>query len=475
MGLLDTLLAGLAQPGQTPVAPGPGPAPQGLSPQLAQMFSDAQAPQVPPMGMAVPNLQPPQPQAPPPQLQKLPPPETEPTAPPKPTRSVIKSDASPDFESGYSTAGTILHGLFGNGVIGGLGEAMSQNAAHDAGVAGANSTYQALVGKGVDPKLAEAAVRNPSILQQIAPGVFGPKAPIKIGPDERIIGPDASGNMSDITPASVGARAKLGPGQVYAPDGSIQYQPGYLDSVRQLSEAQGKDISPEGRKAILDADTKVRSGNQVKDLLKEALDYSKTASSGFMGAHAGSIVNTFGDWAPQSSQDADYLNNLVINSILPQLKSTFGGRVTNVDVNLMKDLQGVASKPTAEREKIINRAIAAVDKANGDLQSEAEALRGHTYFKPGGGDGAQGNAQGNGSTDQPAATPQSTTSPAAGKQASADEPQVPDGLPSYGDIVAQSKATGASASPQQKSMMKTKLLKSYGTKLGIQIAKEAGL
>lgn len=114
-----------------------------------------------------------QPQAAPAQPQKLPPPEMEPTAP--------KAAAPrPDFGAGHSELGTILQGIFGNGVIGGLGKAISANTAQGATVDRQNKTYDALIEKGLDAQTAEMVVRNPDIAKSIIPQLFGTSGPPEI-------------------------------------------------------------------------------------------------------------------------------------------------------------------------------------------------------------------------------------------------------------------------------------------------------
>jgi len=120
--------------------------------------------QAPPVGTA--PVMPVQRSAPMP-MAPLPPPETELTAP-------KKRVPRPDFNDGYSEAGTILHGLFGNGVIGGLGQAMSANASHGAQVEARNQTYDWLTSKkNIDPETAKLIVTNPDVAKQMLPKLLG--------------------------------------------------------------------------------------------------------------------------------------------------------------------------------------------------------------------------------------------------------------------------------------------------------------
>jgi hypothetical protein len=96
----------------------------------------------------------------------LPPPETEPTAP---SARVQR----PNFDDGYSQAGVVLEGLFGNGVIGGLGKAMQANASREAQVARKNETYDWLIKKGVDADTARLVVTNPDVAKAMLPRLLG--------------------------------------------------------------------------------------------------------------------------------------------------------------------------------------------------------------------------------------------------------------------------------------------------------------
>ena len=142
MPLLDDLFSLLSAGGQMPA--------QGRMPPPSQGV---------PMGMVPPQGA----QAPAP----LPPPETEPTAP-------AKRVARPDFNDGHSEMGTVLQGLFGDGVIGGLGKAMSVNAQHGAQVERKNQTYDWLVNsKGVDSETARMIVTNPDAAKALLPKLLG--------------------------------------------------------------------------------------------------------------------------------------------------------------------------------------------------------------------------------------------------------------------------------------------------------------
>lgn len=108
-----------------------------------------------------------------PKQERLPPPEMEPTAPQNTsgltTGSIARpaipaSTSTPDFS--HSFADTLTN----------VGNALQGKATANLGedTLSRNKTYQALIAKGLDPVSAEAAVRNPAVLQSVLPAVFNP-------------------------------------------------------------------------------------------------------------------------------------------------------------------------------------------------------------------------------------------------------------------------------------------------------------
>lgn len=299
----------------------------------------------------------------------------------QPSQTATPAAASPSMGAGdiLKTILAFAGGLSGEGGI-------SSGLKEYQGLEGQNATRTALLNRGVSPADADAAIKDPQILQAIAPIAFGGTTPEILPPGSSLVGVTKAGKSMDLTPSTVANRAKLQPGQIYNPDGSVGWAPGALQATRDMTAAEGKTYTAADKAAIGVADTKVQNAKQLQADLNSALQYSKTAWQG-ANANMGSELNYYAPGlAPQGAKDADMMTNVVTNSILPNLKSIFPGRVTNTDVQLIQSLQGIADKPQDVREQILNQALVRSSQLQQQAQAEADELRGQTYYKPGGGD-----------------------------------------------------------------------------------------
>lgn len=77
----------------------------------------------------------------------------------------------------------------GDGLLGAIGAGLSNVNKLGRQAEVENMTFGALVKKGMDPEVAKAVVANPTLLQQVAPVIFGPKS----GGDFGVIGQNAMG------------------------------------------------------------------------------------------------------------------------------------------------------------------------------------------------------------------------------------------------------------------------------------------
>lgn len=276
------------------------------------------------------------------------------------------------------TLAAFLGGLSGSG---GIKSALGEYK----GLETQNATRTALINRGVSPADADAAIRDPQVLQQIAGQAFGGVTAEKLAPGESLVAIDKKGGTRDVTPAGISARSKLEPGQVIDANGNVTWAPGYLAATRARMAAEGKTYTATDKAAIDAADTKVQQGGQLQDDLANALRLSQTAWQG-ANADIGHELNYLvPGMAPQGAKDADLLTNVVTNSILPALKSIFPARVTDTDVRLVTKLQGIANQPQDIREQIIHEAIERSKVLTTQAQGKADELRGGTYYQPGGG------------------------------------------------------------------------------------------
>lgn len=141
-------------------------------------------------------------------------------------------------------------------------------------------------------------------------------------------------------------------------------------------------ITASDRKAIIEADEAVSTGEGVIGSLRRAKTLSKN-SMGFPGAGmvatAGSLIGS-----PVAINTAE-LDNLVGTTALSQLKTIFGGNPTEGERKILLQLQGSSSKPDAVRQRIYDTAIELANRRLEHKRQVANELRNATYFRPGGG------------------------------------------------------------------------------------------
>jgi hypothetical protein len=139
------------------------------------------------------------------------------------------------------------------------------------------------------------------------------------------------------------------------------------------------------QKAITDADNAVLSTTQAIDYTKQALGINDKAM-GFPGA--GTVANIGGllpeSVRPKMIDATQNLDNLIQTSVLPNLKSTFGGNPTEGERKILLEVSGSSSKPPAVRKEILGRAIAAAEARLKLNQQRAEQIRSRQYFTPSG-------------------------------------------------------------------------------------------
>jgi hypothetical protein len=165
--------------------------------------------------------------------------------------------------------------------------------------------------------------------------------------------------------------------------------PAYLKSV---AESKRGDLTPDQRKAILEADQQVNVGGAALAKLHEMIGLNDKAYSGF-GAqtrgYLGSQINLEG------ANNTEKLGNLATSEVLDTLKTTFGGNPTEGERKVLMDVQGSVNQNPSVRKAIYERAAQAL-QARVDLAKEqSRQLRTGEFFKPGGGaSGAQAGPDG---------------------------------------------------------------------------------
>lgn len=187
--------------------------------------------------------------------------------------------------------------------------------------------------------------------------------------------------------ADFGAQVEQRKAQALA-NGMDQNSPGFQSFVL-TGKMPREDAQPQtatDKKAILEADEMVLANTAAIDSLKRAQTLSKDAFAGPGAAkigYAASFLGQSSDWG-KSGIATEGLKNEVETNALSQLKAIFGGAPTEGERKILLDLQGSASKSKDVRDEIYKRAEAAATRRLEFNRQRADALRGQTYYKPGG-------------------------------------------------------------------------------------------
>lgn len=132
-------------------------------------------------------------------------------------------------------------------------------------------------------------------------------------------------------------------------------------------------------KAVREADQKVRTQKHLLDDLARAQQLSATAYAGPLASTRAIIPSL---WGSTDAVDTGELDNVITNSILPTLKGSFGGRVTNADLDLVKKLQAGSSMPADTRKRVLQNAIRRANDILQEAQDDAHNLRTGQYYDP---------------------------------------------------------------------------------------------
>lgn len=132
------------------------------------------------------------------------------------------------------------------------------------------------------------------------------------------------------------------------------------------------------KKAILEADEAVVTGQGVLKNLDQAIDLSKKAYTGPTAGVRGYVSSLAG---AEGGVATENLNNLITTNALQQLKALFGAAPTEGERKILLDIQGSVNKAPAVREEIYKRARAIAENRLNLARRQSEDIRGGDYFK----------------------------------------------------------------------------------------------
>ena len=145
-----------------------------------------------------------------------------------------------------------------------------------------------------------------------------------------------------------------------------------------------EDLSVHDRKAIDDNDAVYMSANTALENIGRLQALSPKAFQGFGASTLGAVTKQFGPGAGTAT--AEY-NNIALRNVIAMVKSAFP-RPTEYETKLMNQIETGADMPREQRDDLLKDLSAQLQLRANTAQAKSEAIRGRTYYKPGGGDTA---------------------------------------------------------------------------------------
>lgn len=160
------------------------------------------------------------------------------------------------------------------------------------------------------------------------------------------------------------------------------------EEARAFAANKGKtpktDLSANEEKRISTLTDEARTGARVLTTVNQLKELSKTAW-GFKGAGPTSLLaatvlpSGLGGAGATDTQD---LINAAHTNVVNVAKSIFPQRVTNTDLQLLKELESSADQPDVVRQRLYKRTEDMIKEKVKDAEDEAEAIRNRTFYKP---------------------------------------------------------------------------------------------
>jgi hypothetical protein len=146
------------------------------------------------------------------------------------------------------------------------------------------------------------------------------------------------------------------------------------------AKSGGTSLTVADKKAILEADEGVQSGESVITSLDKALELNDRAYTGPAAETRGYVGSLFG---LEDAAATEELKNIVTAQALDSLRATFGSMPTEGERKILLEVQGSVNQSPAVRKKIYERAKAAAQKRLAFNRQRGESLRSGTFYQPG--------------------------------------------------------------------------------------------
>jgi len=149
----------------------------------------------------------------------------------------------------------------------------------------------------------------------------------------------------------------------------------------QAGKAQGP-MSVTLQKELLESDDAVSAGYAIVQTLEAAKRINKKAYSGY-GAKTRAVLASNLTGGTASADATIDIDNMMTGQALESLKTVFGGMPTEGERKILLDIQASVDKTPAQREAIMDRAIAAAKRRADYAKAKAKAIREGTYLTDG--------------------------------------------------------------------------------------------
>jgi hypothetical protein len=156
--------------------------------------------------------------------------------------------------------------------------------------------------------------------------------------------------------------------------------PSFVGTGRMPREDQAP-LTATDKKAILEADEGVMSGESAMEALAKAKELSPKAYEGPLAAQRGYVTGNMGY---QDGKDTMELDNVVTTNALNSMNAIFGGNPTEGERKILLEIQGASNQPRSVRDSIFQRAEALVQRRLQFNRQRASEMRGGTFYGQGG-------------------------------------------------------------------------------------------
>lgn len=226
-------------------------------------------------------------------------------------------------------------------------------------------------------------------------GVSKPAQPVNVGEGQSLVDPRTGQVIFQGQPkrneSAVYEERRAQATRAGMKEGDPGYQSFVLTGKMPREDAQ--PLTATDKKAILEADEAIASGETAIRALTEAKGLSKRAMSGPTAGWRAAAGNNLPDWmvpdgiaSPEASEATANLENTVTSNALSQMKAIFGGNPTEGERKILLDIQGSINQPDNVRQGIYDRAMRAAEARLAFNRQRATELRGGSYYKPQAGD-----------------------------------------------------------------------------------------